>query len=136
MKPPFKKIDHVGIAVHDLNMATARYELTLGTPCYKREVVESEGVETAFFSNGESKIELLAATHTDTPIARFLEKHGEGMHHIAFEVDDIHETLERCRRLGLTLLNEKPKKGADDKLIVFLHPKEQHGVLIELCQSL
>ncbi len=132
---PFSKIEHIGIAVHHLEEAISRYEQTLGCRCYKREVVESEGVETAFFRIGESKIELLAANRTDSPIARFLEKHGEGVHHLAFGVEDIRREMERCRSLGYTLLNELPKPGADNKLVVFLHPKEHHGVLIELCQD-
>jgi len=131
---PFRKIEHVGIAVHDLDEAVARYEQTMGTACYKRETVESEGVETAFFRTGESKIELLASTKDDSPVARFLEKRGEGVHHLAFEVDDIHKEMERCRKLGYTLMSESPKPGADNKLVAFLHPKEHHGVLIELCQ--
>ncbi|TVQ71343.1 MAG: methylmalonyl-CoA epimerase [Balneolaceae bacterium] len=134
MTGPFQKIEHVGIAVRDLEEAVARYEQTLGTACYKRETVESEGVETAFFRTGESKIELLASTRDDSPVARFLEKRGEGVHHLAFEVDDIHKEMERCRKLGYTLLSESPKPGADNKLVVFLHPKEHHGVLIELCE--
>jgi methylmalonyl-CoA/ethylmalonyl-CoA epimerase len=133
---PFRKIEHIGIAVRDLDEAAARYERTMGTSCYKRETVESEGVETAFFRVGESKIELLAATRDDSPVARFLEKRGEGMHHMAFEVDDIHAEMERCRSLGYTLLSETPKPGADNKLVAFLHPKEHHGVLIELCQTI
>ena len=132
---PFRRIEHIGIAVRDLDEAVRRYQLTLQTPCYKREVVESEGVETAFFRTGESKIELLAATREDSPIARHIERRGEGMHHVAFLVDDIRKEMDRCRRLGYTLITQTPKKGADDKLIAFLHPKEQNGVLIELCQE-
>ncbi len=133
---PFRKIEHIGIAVRDLDEAVARYEQTMGTACYKRETVESEGVETAFFRTGEGKIELVAATRGDSPVARFLEKRGEGMHHVAFEVADIRAEMERCRKLGCTLLNESPKPGADNKLVAFLHPKEHHGVLIELCQPI
>ncbi len=133
---PFSKIEHIGIAVHHLEEAISQYEQTMGCRCYKREVVESEGVETAFFRTGESKIELLAANRPDSPIARFLEKHGEGVHHVAFGVDDIRREMERCRSLGYTLLNETPKPGADNKLVAFLHPKEHHGVLIELCQPI
>ena len=132
---PFNRIEHIGIAVQNLDEAVSRYEQTMGCPCYKREVVESEGVETAFFRAGESKIELLAAVRSDSPIARFLEKRGEGMHHVAFGVDDIRREMERCRSLGYTLLNETPKPGADNKLVAFLHPKEHNGVLIELCQD-
>ncbi len=133
---PFKKIEHIGIAVQHLDEAVSRYEQTMGYPCHKREVVESEGVETAFIRAGESKIELLAATRPDSPITRFLEKRGEGVHHVAFGVDDIRREMERCRSLGYTLLSETPKPGADNKLVVFLHPKEHHGVLIELCQPI
>ncbi len=133
---PFRKIEHIGIAVRDLDEAVARYEQTMGTACYKRETVESEGVETAFFRTGEGKIELLAATRSDSPVARFLEKRGEGVHHVAFEVADIRAEMERCRKLGYTLLSESPNPGADNKLVAFLHPKEHHGVLIELCQPI
>jgi len=133
---PFRKIEHVGIAVRDLDEAVSRYEQMMGAVCYKRETVESEGVETAFFRTGESKIELLASIRDDSPVARFLEKRGEGVHHLAFEVDDIHKEMERCRKLGYTLLSESPKPGADNKLVAFLHPKEHHGVLIELCEAI
>lgn len=132
----FKKIDHIGIAVHNLQEAINKYEQTLGIPCYKQETVENEGVVTAFFRSGETKIELLAATRSDSPITRFLEKRGEGMHHLAFDVDDITAEMERLQAGGYTLLHDFPKTGADNKLIVFLHPKEHHGVLIELCQEL
>lgn len=129
------KIDHIGIAVSDLEKAINTYEKVLNTACYKREVVESEKVDTAFFQTGESKVELLGATSPDSVIRKYVDKRGEGIHHIAFEVKDIHSEMERLRKEGFTLLNEKPKKGADNKLIAFLHPKEQHGVLVELCQS-
>lgn len=132
---PFRRIEHIGIAVKDLDEAVMRYQQTMQAPCYKRETVEGEGVETAFFRTGESKIELLAAIREDSPIARYLEKRGEGMHHVAFLVDDIRKEMDRCRSLGYTLITETPKMGADNKLIAFLHPKEQHGVLIELCQE-
>lgn len=130
-----KHIDHLGIAVRHLEEAIVRYESLLGTPCFKREIVESEGVETAFFQTGESKVELLAATRDDSVIATYIEKRGEGIHHVAFEVPDIHAEIERYRSLGYRLISDLPKSGADNKLIVFLHPREAHGVLIELCQS-
>jgi methylmalonyl-CoA/ethylmalonyl-CoA epimerase len=128
-------LDHVGIAVTDINQAIRKYEFLLGVPCYKREVVESEAVETAFFHAGESKVELLAATRPDSVIATFIEKRGEGLHHMAYEVADIRAELQRLKAKGYRLLNEEPKRGADNKLIAFLHPKDAHGVLLELCQS-
>lgn len=131
-----RKIEHIGIAVKDLDLSCDLYEKLLNVPCYKREELESEGVHTAFFKTGENKIELLAATGNHSPIAKFLEKKGEGIHHIAFEVDDILAEMERLKTAGFVLLNEKPKKGADHKLICFLHPKETQGVLIELCQEI
>jgi len=131
-----KHIDHIGIAVLDLESAIERYEALLGFPCFKREIVESEMVETAFFQTGESKVELLAGTSPDSVITKYVAKRGEGMHHVAFEVPDIHAEIERYLSLGYQLLAEKPKRGADNKLIVFLHPKEAHGVLIELCQGI
>lgn len=130
-----KHLDHIGIAVANLDEAILRYESILGTACYKRERVESEFVETAFFQNGQTKVELLAATSPESVITRFIEKRGEGLHHMAFEVDDIAAEMYRLLEEGYTLLNEKPKAGADNKLIAFLHPKEAHGVLLELCQS-
>lgn len=131
-----KHLDHIGIAVANLEEAVARYESLLGTPCYKRERVESEQVETAFFQQGQTKIELLGATGPDSVITRFIEKRGEGLHHMAYEVDDIHAEMNRLREAGYRLLNETPKDGADGKQIVFLHPKDAHGVLLELCQSI
>lgn len=130
-----KHIDHIGIAVSDIDTAIEKYEALLGVPCFKREVVESEMVETAFFQTGESKVELLAGTSPDSVITKYVAKRGEGMHHVAFEVPNIYSEIERCQTLGYQLLAEKPKRGADNKLIIFLHPKEAHGVLIELCQS-
>lgn len=130
-----KHIDHIGIAVADLENAIEKYEALLGVPCFKREVVESEMVETAFFQTGESKVELLAGTSPDSVITKYVAKRGEGMHHVAFEVPNIYSEIERYQALGYQLLAEKPKRGADNKLIIFLHPKEAHGVLIELCQS-
>lgn len=129
------KIEHIGIAVSDFSKAIPLFEKLLGTPCYKTEIVESEQVNTAFFSKGESKIELLQSTSSDGVIARFIEKKGEGMHHIAFEVADIRAEMERLKNEGFTLLNEEPKQGADNKLVCFLHPKGTNGVLVELCQE-
>lgn len=131
-----KKIEHIGIAVRSLKDAGAVYEQLLGTPCYKTEVVESEGVSTAFFLTGENKIELLEATRPDSPIAKFIEKRGEGIHHIAFDVEDIEAEMARLKAAGFTLLNETPKKGADNKLVCFIHPKNANGVLVELCQEI
>lgn len=128
-------IDHIGIAVKDLESAVKTYETLLNTPCSKREVVESEKVETAFFQTGESKVELLGATSNDSVIAKYVERKGEGLHHVAFEVKDIHAELNRLRAEGFTVLNEKPKQGADNKLVAFVHPKDNNGVLVELCQS-
>lgn len=128
-------IDHIGIAVKDIEEAVKTYEKLLNISCYKREVVEGEKVDTAFFLKNESKIELLGPTSPDSVIAKYVEKRGEGMHHVAFEVDDIHKELARLKSEGFTLLNENPKQGADNKLVAFIHPKDNHGVLIELCQS-
>ncbi|MEG9327504.1 methylmalonyl-CoA epimerase [Salinimicrobium catena] len=130
------KIEHIGIAVKDLEAAGKTYETLLNTECYKTEKVKSEGVETAFYQVGESKIELLAATNEDSPIAKFLNKKGEGIHHIAFAVEDIKAEMKRLEGEGYQLLNEKPKKGADNKLVAFLHPKSANGVLVELCQEI
>jgi len=129
------KIEHLGIAVADLQKSIPLFEQLLNTPCYKTEVVESEGVSTAFFQLGESKIELLEATRPDSPINKYIEKKGEGIHHIAFEVENILVEMKRLSALGFTLLNETPKEGADNKLICFLHPKSTNSVLIELCQE-
>lgn len=131
-----KKIEHIGIAVKDLEASNELFAKLLGTPHYKIEEVESEGVKTSFFMNGPNKIELLEATNPDSPIAKFIEKKGEGIHHIAFDVDDIVSEIERLKSEGFTVLNETPKKGADNKLVAFLHPKTTNGVLIELCQSI
>jgi methylmalonyl-CoA/ethylmalonyl-CoA epimerase len=130
------KVEHIGIAVHSLENAVPLYSRLLNAPCYKQEAVESEQVQTAFFQQGETKIELLEATGEASAIKRFLDKKGEGIHHIAFEVADIHAEMERLRGEGFTLLNETPKRGADNKLICFVHPKDSHGVLIELCQEI
>jgi len=130
------KIEHIGIAVNSLNKSVPLYEILLNTSCYKTEIVASEQVSTAFLKTGENKIELLEATSEDSAIAKFLEKKGEGIHHIAFAVDNILEEMERLKANGFTLLNEVPKKGADNKLVCFVHPKNTHGVLIELCQEI
>jgi methylmalonyl-CoA/ethylmalonyl-CoA epimerase len=130
-----KKIDHIGVAVRKLSAAIPLFEKLLNTPCYKTEVVESEQVNTAFFENGESKIELLEAYAPGSVINKFIEKKGEGLHHIAFEVDDIEKEIKRLTSEGFTLISEKPKQGADNKLVCFLHPKDTNGVLIELCME-
>jgi len=130
------KIEHIGIAVKNLEEANRIYKSLLGYEHYKTEVVDEEGVATSFFKCGDSKIELLEATHTDSPIAKFIEKRGEGIHHIAFAVSDINAEVKRLCNEGFTVLNEIPKKGADNKLVVFLHPKSSHGVLVELCQDI
>ena len=130
------KIEHIGIAVKNIESANHIFESLFGQPHYKSEVVESESVITSFFKMGESKIELLQATTPQSPIAKFIEKKGEGIHHIAFEVEDIYKEMERLKEKGFTLISEEPKKGADNKLICFLHPKNTSGVLIELCQEI
>lgn len=131
-----KNIEHIGIAVKDLSISIPLFEKLLNTPCYKTESVDSELVNTAFFQKGETKIELLESLSTDGVIAKFIEKKGEGMHHIAFEVEDILSEMERLKNEGFVLLNETPKKGADHKLVCFLHPKGTNGVLMELCQTI
>lgn len=130
-----QKIEHIGIAVKSLAESNLLFEALLGVPSYKEEEVGSEGVKTSFFRNGPNKIELLEATRPDSPIAKFIEKKGEGIHHIAFDVADIEAEMERLTAAGFVLLNEQPKRGADNKLVVFLHPKSTNGVLIELCQD-
>ncbi len=130
-----KKIEHLGIAVKNLDEAIPLYEKLLQTTCYKTESVSSEGVNTAFFQIGEAKIELLEASNQNSPIAKFLAKRGEGFHHVAFEVDDIEEELARLQKLDFILLHLSPKEGADNKRIAFLHPKTTMGMLIELCQD-
>jgi len=129
------KIEHIGIAVNNLEEAVKTYEQLLGTPCYKLEEVASEGVKTAFFQVGESKIELLEASNENSPIAKFIAKKGEGIHHIAFDVTDIEASMKDLAGNGFQLLNEAPKAGADNKLVAFLHPKSSNGVLVELCQE-
>lgn len=131
-----QKIEHIGIAVKSLEIAVPLYEQLLHTPCYKTESVDSEGVDTAFFKTGDTKIELLAATHPDSPIRRFIEKRGEGLHHIAYLVEDITAEMQRLKEDGFQLLQEKPRKGADNKWVCFIHPKSVYGVLTELCQEL
>ena len=131
-----RKIEHIGIAVKDLEVSNSLFEKLFGAPAYKSEVVESEGVTTSFFLNGPNKIELLAATNPESPIAKFIEKKGEGIHHIAFDVEDIVSEIARLQKEGFVVLNETPKKGADNKLVAFLHPKSTNGVLIELCQEI
>ncbi len=130
-----KKIEHIGIAVRDLEASNRLFEKLFGEAHYKVEEVASEGVRTSFFQSGPNKIELLEATNPDSPIAKFLEKKGEGIHHIAFAVDDIQAEIERLKAEGFRVLHETPKKGADNKLVAFLHPKSSNGVLVELCQD-
>ncbi len=130
-----RRIEHIGIAVKDLEAANKTYKAVLGAEHYKIETVESEGVMTSFFKIGESKIELLAATRADSPVAKFIEKRGEGIHHMAFYVDDIKAEIERLKGEGFRLLNEQPKPGADNKIVAFMHPKDANGVLVELCQE-
>ncbi|MBL4585747.1 MAG: methylmalonyl-CoA epimerase [Flavobacteriales bacterium] len=129
-------IEHIGIAVRDLEVSIPIYEKLLNTECYKREEVESEHVITAFFKSSNNKIELLQATSEESPIAKFIEKRGEGMHHVAYSVSDIRAEMQRLKNEGFRLLNSEPKKGADNKLICFVHPKDTSGVLMELCQEI
>ncbi len=131
-----KKIDHIGIAVNDIEASILLYQKLLNVPCNKIEEVESEQVKTAFFEVGESKIELLGALSPDSAIAKFLNKKPQGIHHIAFEVDDIYAEIKRLKAEGFTPLSETPKKGADNKLICFFHPRDTNGVLIEICQTI
>ncbi len=129
------KIEHLGIAVKSIEESAIMYEKLLGKPSYKTEAVESEGVSTMFFQIGESKIELLEATNPSSPIGKFIEKKGEGIHHIAYDVTDIEAELKRLKAEGFELIHETPKDGADNKRIAFLHPKSTGGVLVELCQE-
>lgn len=131
-----KKIEHIGIAVKDINASNDLFKALFGSPHYKTETVESEEVMTSFFEVGPNKIELLQATNEDSPIAKFIEKKGEGIHHIAFAVDNIEKEIARLTAEGFRMIHEVPKKGADNKLIAFLHPKATNGVLIELCQDI
>lgn len=130
------RVEHIGIAVNSLSDSVPLFEKLLNTSCYKQEEVSSEQVMTAFFQQGETKIELLEATGPGSAIAKFLDKKGEGMHHIAFEVADIYAEMKRLQEEGFVLLQETPKRGADNKLICFLHPKHSNGVLIEICQEI
>ena len=128
-----EKIEHIGIAVKNLDEANKIYEQLLGTAPYKMEMVDSEGINTSFFKTGESKVELLQAIKDESAIAKFIAKKGEGIHHIAFAVEDIYKEIKRLKKEGYTIINESPKKGADNKLVCFVHPKNTKGVLIELC---
>lgn len=130
------KIEHIGIAVKNLEASNELFASLLGTNHYKIEEVLSEGVTTSFFKAGPNKIELLEATNSNSPIAKFIEKKGEGIHHIAFAVTDIYSEITRLKSEGFIVLNDTPKKGADNKLVVFLHPKSSNGVLVELCQDI
>lgn len=130
------KIEHIGIAVQDLAKSNALFAAIFDQQPYKQEHVESEAVNVSFFQLGDSKIELLEATNAESAIAKHIEKRGEGMHHIAFEVEDIHAAMERMKAQGYRVLNPEPKRGADNKLIFFLHPKDTNGVLVELCQEI
>lgn len=129
------KVEHIGIAVKDMQKAVTVFEKLLNTDCYKTEKVEAENVNTAFFRKGETKIELLESTDSNGVISKFIERKGEGLHHIAFNVYDIKAEMKRLQNEGFILLNEEPKNGADNKLVCFLHPKGTNGVLIELCQE-
>lgn len=131
-----QKIEHIGIAVKSLEVSVPLFEKLLNTPCYKTEMVESEKVNTAFFKNGPNKIELLESSNSEGVIAKYIEKKGEGFHHIAFAVENIESEMKRLQEEGFILLNEKPKIGADNKLVCFLHPKHTNGVLIELCMEI
>ena len=130
-----RKIEHLGIAVADLKKSNELFQRLLGNAPYKSEAVASEGVETSFFQVGDTKIELLQATTEESPIAKFISKKSEGIHHIAFDVEDIYAEMDRLKAAGFEILNEVPKKGADRKIVVFLHPKSTNGVLVELCQE-
>ena len=130
-----QQVEHIGIAVKNLDISIPLFEMLLNTNCYKTETVDSEKVNTAFFQTGSTKIELLESSSSDGVISKFIEKKGEGIHHIAFEVADIEAEMKRLSNEGFQLLNEIPKKGADNKLVCFLHPKGTNGVLVELCQS-
>jgi len=131
-----KKIEHIGIAVKNLQTSNLLFTSLFGKEPYKTEIVESEGVSTSFFQVGPNKIELLQGIEKESPISKFIDKKGEGIHHIAFEVDNIYKEIQRLKKEGFTMIHEEPKKGADNKLIAFLHPKSSNGVLIELCQEI
>ncbi|MBK6266896.1 methylmalonyl-CoA epimerase [Marivirga sp. S37H4] len=130
------KVEHIGIAVREMEKSKDLFSKLFNKTAYKEEAVESEGVITSFFQMGETKIELLEASNDNSPIAKFIQKKGEGIHHIAYEVEDIELEMERLKNEGFTLINDKPKKGADNKMVCFLHPKDTNGVLIELCQEI
>lgn len=130
------KVEHIGIAVKNIQQADELFKKLFGKAAYKKEAVEAEKVSTSFFMMGETKIELLEATDANSAIGKFIDKRGEGIHHIAFDVEDIHAEMKRLKEEGFTLLSEQPQKGADNKLICFLHPKSTNGVLVELCQEI
>tara|TARA_B100000683_G_scaffold89829_1_gene88792 strand:- start:82 stop:486 length:405 start_codon:yes stop_codon:yes gene_type:complete len=132
----FKKVEHIGIAIKNLDKAESVFERLFGNNAYKREVVESEKVSTSFFKLGDTKIELLESDNDSSAISKFITKKGEGIHHMAFEVDNIEDELSRLKSEGFQLINEKPFKGADNKLVAFIHPKSCHGILVELCQEI
>ncbi|MXS70495.1 methylmalonyl-CoA epimerase [Flavobacteriaceae bacterium W22] len=129
------KLEHIGIAVKSLGVSDELFAKLLGKESYKKETVEREGVTTSFYETGESKIELLEANNAESPIAKFIDKKGEGIHHLAFGVENIFEEVERLKKEGFQFISEEPKEGADNKLVVFLHPKSTNGVLVELCQE-
>ncbi len=129
------KLEHIGIAVKSLGVSDELFEKLLGKPSYKKETVEREGVVTSFYGTGESKIELLEASNPESPISKFIDKKGEGIHHLAFGVENIVEEVKRLKKEGFQFISEEPKEGADNKLVVFLHPKSTNGVLVELCQE-
>jgi len=131
-----KNVEHIGIAVKDLSLSIPLFEKLMNTKCYRNEVVESEKVRTAFFQNGETKVELLESLDPKGVISKFIEKKGEGIHHLAFEVENIENEVERLKTEGFIFINETPKKGADNKMICFLHPKQTNGILIEICQEI
>ena len=132
----FKKAEHIGIAVKNISESVKLFEILLNSPCYKTEIVDSEKVTTAFFRTGESKIELLESSSPDSAIAKFIEMRGEGLHHIAFEVANIEEEMARLKEKGFQLLRDQPFRGADNKMVCFIHPKSCNGVLVELCQEI
>ncbi|MCU7612901.1 methylmalonyl-CoA epimerase [Chryseobacterium sp. GMJ5] len=129
------KLEHIGLAVQSLGVSDELFTRLLGKESYKKETVEREGVVTSFYATGESKIELLEASNSDSPISKFIEKRGEGIHHLAFGVEDLNYEIDRLKKEGFVFISEEPKEGADNKLVVFLHPKSTNGVLIELCQE-
>lgn len=129
------KLEHIGLAVQSLEVSDELFTKLLGKESYKKETVQREGVVTSFYATGESKIELLEASNSDSPISKFIEKRGEGIHHLAFGVEDLKYEIDRLKKEGFVFISEEPKEGADNKLVVFLHPKSTNGVLIELCQE-